>query len=774
MNRKIILLSVLGLLLLACLLACGYFGAKTIQRARLHQEAMAAYENKDYVQAERLLQAYVQLDPDAEAEHVALAEIYHEFGNTGMEAQMWQKASSLNPLNSDYRENMLTSAMKSASYPLLHGILGRKAWTDEKFTDQELYLYVISSYRSGYPKDGDNAYKKAVAADPEAFHKSELGLLAEFMANYSKYSETERDVFLNRPLQSEDPVIRFEALYTAIVCTAQRNDEADDPKEERLLKEAAATNPFAGTPLLADYYFLKFRFGDVIDVLGPYLRTIDDTSLYLLYLDSCVFEGKLDEIKALKKKFPQKSGTLKLLSDYCEILIAYMENDEKRLAVAVRKSAKLIDSPLSRFIRLRVAMANESFNEILTVAQEIFSNPPFYDLHNRALLICLDYIVREMKKPENRKDPSQMAELARVLSWYLQGDQLLTEIILVDQYKKDLANGSDLLAAIAQFPNDELLQKITAEYLIFDEKAEQAMPIIEQLRDAEKMLNRQPDRGIQILFMLALDQIGEHDEAAAAFRDLVEQSNFEPELLAQFFQSCVRNERTADLDSMANKLDATKDVKLERFGVFFRAAAMILTGDEEKMNEALDLLASTPDDDPDFTFYAANRLFEHDRLDEAEAKYNAIRKTYRTPSLVFANLSRLYHARGDAAKALDSAKEAFTLEKESILPAFIYAKRLAEAERYQEAVEALKFPRHAVNYRKDIIELWTECMKHVIEKSLSDRKFIQAEGQCRHLLIIVPDDEFGKETLEKIRKVLNTRIDSKDEDTEKTVPAPAS
>ena len=41
-------------------------------------------------------------------------------------------------------------------------------------------------------------------------------------------------------------------------------------------------------------------------------------------------------------------------------------------------------------------------------------------------------------------------------------------------------------------------------------------------------------------------------------------------------------------------------------------------------------------------------------------------------------------------------------------------------------------------------------MKHVIEKSMADRKFIQAEEQCKHLLVIAPDDEFGKEQLEKL------------------------
>ena len=45
----------------------------------------------------------------------------------------------------------------------------------------------------------------------------------------------------------------------------------------------------------------------------------------------------------------------------------------------------------------------------------------------------------EMKNPdsENGKDLSRMAGLAKILSGYLQGNRLLTEIILLEQYQKE-------------------------------------------------------------------------------------------------------------------------------------------------------------------------------------------------------------------------------------------------------------------------------------------------------------------------------------------------
>lgn len=759
MKRKNIVLIVLGLALLTSLLACGFFGVKALRHTRLRRKAMTAYENREYALAERLLRQYVQEDPDAEEEIVVLANLYRELGNAGMEAQMWQTAISLNPRNREYLENLLTSAVKSASYPLLHGILARMEKGNETFTDQELYLYVISSFRSGYPKDGVDAYRKVVKADPGAFGGNELGQMAEFMTLYESLRESERDSYLNRAMQSKDPVIRFEALYFAFRRLEQRG--AEDAEFENLLKQLVETNYFAGTPILADFYYSKFRFGDVVDVAGPYLETVDDTDLYLLYAESCVLTGRLDELRALEKKLRGKMDSLRILADYCQILIAYLENDDVKLVIAARKAGRIIDSPLSSFIRLRVAVASESFSEIRTVAKEIFSSEPFYDLHIRALLVCLDCISREMRKPENRKDPSQIVDLAKILSMYLHGNRMLTDIILTDQCRKGLVNEADLMAALEQFPDDVLFQLIAAEYLILNGKAKQAMTILEPILAAAEEMNQETVSKVLFLHMLALDRLGRRDEAAAAFRELVEQSGFNLELLFEYFEFCVENDREDDLTAMADKLDALDDGKLEHFGKFFRAAAMLAAEDgaAEQEKEALDLLASTPADAPEFTFYAANRLCEHGRLDEAEEKYLAIRKNCRIPSLVYVNLSNIYHAKGEEQKALEAAKEAFGMEKTSMLPAFVYAKRLSEAERWQEAVDVLKFPRHAVNYREDVVALWIECMRHVIEKSISDRRFLLAEAQCRHLLMIAPDDEFGLETMERIREILNPKKD---------------
>ena len=86
-------------------------------------------------------------------------------------------------------------------------------------------------------------------------------------------------------------------------------------------------------------------------------------------------------------------------------------------------------------------------------------------------------------------------------------------------------------------------------------------------------------------------------------------------------------------------------------------------------------------------------------------------------------------------------------------------------------MDVLRFPRHAVTYRKDIVELWADCMRHVIEKSIAEQRYHQAEEQCRHLLAIDPDDEFGKEKLEKVREFLHPKKDGKAAEDAEAAPA---
>ena len=55
------------------------------------------------------------------------------------------------------------------------------------------------------------------------------------------------------------------------------------------------------------------------------------------------------------------------------------------------------------------------------------------------------------------------------------------------------------------------------------------------------------------------------------------------------------------------------------------------------------------------------------------------------------------------------------------------------------------------------MNLWSDIMHHAIENSIADQRYMQAEDQCKHLLIFAPDDAFAQESLEKVRRRLGQR-----------------
>lgn len=777
MTRKKLAIIVLGLILLVSLLACGYFGFKTFRRSHQRRVAMATYEKKDYVMAERLLLAYVSQDQNSEPEFVALANIYHEFGNYGMEAQMWNMASSLNPLNPEYSEKLLKSAENAANYNLIHELLGRKEKLAGSLTDEDVSLDLIACVRSGHSKEAKTLYQQYKTTDPDYFKKNELGRMAEFLLQGDDRSQGERMDYLREAEKSENPLVKYESLYSQVLDDVNRPQDEDmdeeekaerDAETEKLLNRLVAVNSYMGTPILGDFYYSRSRFADVIKVAVPYLKKIDDMSLYLLCLESCVFEKQIEPLRELVNRLHRRPGSLPFLGDYGEVLIAYLENAPEKLANAVRQNGKLVSTPLSRYIRLKSALLGGNFSEIRTAAADYFSKPPVLELYEPSIRACLDYIQEQMDKPMEGNDLSQMAELAQLVSAHYENDENLSVIILCDRYRKGLANEAELFAAQKAFPENGMIQRILAEYLVFNDRAEEAIRIIENLLNAA---GAAPDNGIQFLQMLALEQLEQYDEAEKVFIQLVERSEFDMELLYQYFLFCTLHNRVAELNAMADKLETVKDGKQGQYAKFFRAAAIYEKGrdleketvSDEAVKSALTILKDTPTDDANFTLYAANQLSRHDWLDDAETKYKAILKTNRDPSLIFVNLSELYQAKGEQAKALEAAKEAYSIEKQSMLPAFVYAKRLSEAERYEEAVAVLNFPRHAVNYREDVVELWTECMKKTIEKNIADHKYTQAEENCKHLLVIVPEDAFGQEKLDEVRKLMHPDDQKKDE-----------
>ena len=203
-------------------------------------------------------------------------------------------------------------------------------------------------------------------------------------------------------------------------------------------------------------------------------------------------------------------------------------------------------------------------------------------------------------------------------------------------------------------------------------------------------------------------------------------------------------------------LSTSESPDLKALAPFFRAEELLL---REKKNEALSLLETAKTDHPDFAFRAANLFSQYDLLDQALSCYLTLAGKHPDKQMVFANIAEVYLAKGMKAEALSSAKQAWEANRDGRIGQFVYAKMLAENGQYQDAEKVLKIPNRKVELPDEIKKLWTDIMHHAIENSIAGERYMQAEEQCKHLLTIAPDDEFGKEKLKKVRELLKTKKD---------------
>ena len=104
MKKTQIILAVITALvvLYACLGLLGYIGARMMREARQRTEARAAFDAKDWKNAEKLLKAYLADHIYSEEDFVRLALVYRQFGNTEEEMRCWCRASALNPHKREY------------------------------------------------------------------------------------------------------------------------------------------------------------------------------------------------------------------------------------------------------------------------------------------------------------------------------------------------------------------------------------------------------------------------------------------------------------------------------------------------------------------------------------------------------------------------------------------------------------------------------------------------------------------------------------------------
>ena len=738
-----------------------------MHRSHLRMEAREAFAAEEWKTAEKLLNSYLRQDPDSEEDFVRLAQVYRHFGDTGEEMRCWYRASTLNPLKPEYWDEYTRCAMRARDFAHLYTTLARKGLNAE-LTPKDRMMYLISAVRTNHVRDAEQFYARMLKEEEEKtgkkeeageiFRQDDLGRFAEFLVTGHKLSSGEQASFLEQGMASDDPVVRLESTLLHLIGLEFSGGDPDSifEQEETILKQAIELNRYAVTPILANVYFVQLKFDSVIELAEPYLEDIDSIALAILYAESCVYNSQPEKLKPLAARYRDLGRKYHSLASYFDALYDFSQGLEKNddLARHMQEVSGAIQTDLVNLINLQIALNSDNMEKVCGSLETILKNPPFYNIQERAATAVRHYLWNKVQNDPACADDPRALKIAQLLSGEEKTDPFLMRITVADLHRKNMLTRQILQENLDAFPLDPYLLEVAAEFELFNGSPEQCLEYVERFYELN---DEGRSNTFDLLHMLALELTGRIDQAAKEYTALVENNEMDRRLLYRYLRFCIDHQRKDELSKMADRLDASDVPDLKALAPFFRAEALLL---QEKKEEALALLETAETDIPDFALRAANLLSSNDLLDQALSRYLALVGKHPDKRLVFANIAEAYLAKGMKAEALSYAKQAWEADQNDQVGQFVYAKMLAANGQYQEAEKLLKIPNRKVELPDMVRDLWAECMHRAIEKNIADQKYLQAEEQCKHLLVILPDDEFGKGSLEKVREFLRPKKDT--------------
>ena len=726
----------------------GYFGVRMVRRTYERLEARAAFAAEDWKTAEKLLKEYLEKDPDSEDDCVRLAQVYRHFGNTDAEMHCWYRASALNPLKWEYWSKYTACAMNSRNFAHLYTTLARKIHSNVEPASKDKMLYLICAIMTEHVEDAEEYYEFMISADPGVFQRDEIGRYADFLVTYKTHTPEERSELLERFFESDDPVVRLESslFYLGTLKFSEEDPDFIFEEIETTLKQAVALNRFAGTPLLASFYFSCYRFRSVIEVAEPYLEEIEHLPLTILYAESCVYGMQPEKLIPLTEHFRSLGRKYRTQVTYFEALYDFSQGGAENNDDLTRHMQELgaaAQTDLANLINLQVALNNDNVEKILSSLERIMLSPPFYDLQERARIAVRHYLGSKVEDaPEFAKDP-RVAKIAVLISGPGRTDPFLMHIIIADQQRRNVLNRQTIQEYLALFPSDVYLLQVAAEFELFNGKPERCLEYAEQYFAMDrKDEDETSSNAFAFLHMLALELMGRIDEATKEYTALVEKSEMDLGILYRYFRFCIEHERRAELAKMAERMIESGLPDLKALAPFFQAEELLL---QDKKAEALALLETVQTDLPDFALRAANVFSTYDQLDQALSRYLVLLSQYSDKRLIMANIAEVYAAKGMKSEALSYARQAWEQNQDDRLGQYVYAKMLAAIGRYQDAEKVLRIPYRELDMPSEVKDLWTEIMLHCVREDLANHHVSNALDRANHYLLCFPEDHTFKE-----------------------------
>jgi tetratricopeptide (TPR) repeat protein len=743
--KAIGLVAILSILSIS-LLGVGLLTLRSHRRTARFKEAVEAFERNDWEAARRGFEEVLLTDPDNEDAVVHLAKISGLRGDWPSEASYWQRAEQLNAEKPEYNRSLIRAQMQSRNFT---GLFSALAWMEShgQSLDADLeaaYLYAaLQTQRTSFLTQR----LQKLSDRTSVVLQTALGRWLSVQLELEASSESDRIQKLRLFLDSEDPFVAFEA----VVATAEfltRNGLKDElPDWEALFQMGARANPFVGGPLLADYYFQTGKFNEAIALYEDHFQTRPSPSTAVILGDLYAVTGQRAKLEAMGKKFMTGHRLAMETGFYFDALNAFLDHDFSGLNAALGNVSGRLRTPMVMLMRMQAAVHAQATGEVEKIARAFFRmDRPFLDFEERVRMLAFDYL----RSSAERDDHAAVAAMADLLRTPQDTDPWLTQIVIQDRMNRRTLTGSEVEAAVRQFPEDPLLLQAAAEYYLHNRQP------LQSLGFADRCLKVGPmeQSGIDLIRSLALSQLGRFDEAAADFRTVLEKAPGNLALLERYLEFCVGQGRRSDLLDLAERLGAFEAEGYREFMPAIEAEVLMLDG---KTVEALDLLERTNFENAELLFRSAYLLASHNRGDAAIARYQKLLPVFPLKGLILSNLAGIHAARGEHGEAMVYARQAFEVDPNAGVVRLAFARQLKEAGEYGRVLEVLNLPNYRAEVPKEAFEVWKDAIEELIRTSFRDGRVTQCIDYCRHLLIYEPESAVAREHMDKIDAATRNR-----------------
>ena len=690
-------------------------------------------------------------DANKEGAIAAMADIYHHDGDWGNEAFFRQRLMRLNPLDRKLRIDFLESAFLARNFAVIYSFLNLKVMEGEELSADEGALYVISALHSGHLSTGKNFYDLKRKNNPAYFRGTERGRFIELKMETKEMDAQRVREFLAFLDEAKDPMVRFETIDSLLYYYSMKDDRTSQEKMEELLRECAEMNDFAGAPLLANFYFMRYRFDDAIKVCEHYLETKTNAIIPILLGESYALSGQPEKIVPLEEKILKLHGRRsKILASYMDAVNAFCTGDNDRLRNCLLEAGSTINTPFSGLMALQIALLNDSPKGIRQNLAKLMKGPPFMDFRERARTAALYYLLDKSDEDlaSNPDLLNDCAEIALLLE--TPGDNLsfYRRIILLDHFNRKVLTGEELKEALEKYPSDTILLQIASKYYLLNGQPSLAMDYITEYNNLTDVPGKD---SVSILHMVALDQLGRKDDAEKEFRAIVEKGE-DDSLYFLYYAFCVENKFIDSLKSFATWLGSLpKDSPASSILPFVRAE--ILFADDATRNRALEIFEKSETDDSRFVFRAALHLAEAGRFDAALRRFLSIRETYPDKVLLNIEISGVYGKMGDKKSELTYARTAWQQDRNNLSARYAYGKCLFEGGELADAFSVLGSPQYRTEFPAEMLKLWEKVVRTQIKMDFDAARYTPVMENARRLLTFFPDDKEAKEYLQKVEDI---------------------